>query len=661
MPDLDLLWRPMALGATIALNRIYLPAHGVGLVGAEYGAYLRERALGGVGLIVVHGMPVHITAAMPGGPEPWTRAWIPQIAEVIAPPRAAGCPTIVQLAHNGPNSVRRVDDHWGPLWAPSAIPSPVYRMTPKAMDCDEIAELISAFATTAAHVQEAGGDGVEIHAAHGYLLSSFLSPFWNRRADDYGGDTHKRARIVRKIGAAIRKRCGSGFTVGVKLNADEYLGAVGTTPAEGLEVLTNLHEAKLFDYFTIAHTDYHNTHRLIPPQSGGIDDPPLAAAARAARARVGESVPILVAGSVRDLGTAAGMVARGEGDLIGLARAHIADPHIILKARTGRTAEIRRCIGANQGCWRRRMHGQPVVCTVNPIVGRERRWEGSTVTLTEQSRRLLVVGGGPAGLKFAETAATAGHHVTLWEASASLGGQIRLAASLPYANRWQDLVDDLSASVRRLSVNVCLNTPAAAAGVVDFGADVTVIATGATWDRQGFSTFRPDREGIPGAESAHVVDPDCVIAAPEQCGRRVAIIDDNGDYLPLGLALLLAAAGRSVTIVTQDSSVGRRIEATLDLPWVLPRLAQAGVRIATTRWVDRINAGRIVLGSVWGGEPIEVEADTVILSMMRRSSDALFHELRTLGLATIRIGDCVAPREVDDAIFEGFREAALLT
>lgn len=655
--DLDVLWQPLSIGAVTARNRIYLPAHGMGLAAEPYGEYLRERARGGVGLIVVHGMPVHPSTAAPGGPEPWSRAWIPEISKIIGPSREEGCPILVQLAHLGPAGVSRSDEGWGPLWAPSAIPSPVQRVIPKEMDLGDIEELIEGFAASAAHAREAGADGIELHAAHGYLLSAFLSPYWNRRHDRYGGDTARRTRLILEVGRAVRARCQNRFTLGLKLNTEEYLGPGGLTAPEALRILQVLHAERLFDYFTIAHADYHSFHRLIPPASSGIQSTPLAECCKAARDIVQKQVPILVAGSIRNLDSAAELVEKGCADLVGLARAHIADPALVSKSRGNRQSQIRRCVGANQGCWRRRERGLPVVCTANPTTGREAIWGTSALQRTSVPKRALIVGAGPAGLKFAETAALRGHDVTLWERSSVLGGQVRYAARLPDYGHWNDLIDDLEASLSRLPVEICSGKTATTEAVISFGADITVIATGASWETSGFSTFRPDRNSIPGFDHAHVIDPLTAIASPASCGRRVAIIDDNGDYLPIGVARLLAQNGKEVTVVTHEPALGQKLKPTLELPWVYPRLLGAGVRVVPSASVERIERGRLLLTDIWNHQPSELPSDTVILCMMRRSCNALFQELHGRLDGVLRLGDCLAPREIDDAIFEGFREA----
>ena len=234
---------------------------------------------------------------------------------------------------------------------------------------------------------------------------------------------------------------------------------------------------------------------------------------------------------------------------------------------------------------------------------------------------------------------------------------MRYAGQLPDYGSWNFLVNDLAASLDRRGVRVHLNTEATADAVAAFRADHVIVATGAHWQRSGFSSFRPDREGIPQSDGAHVIDAVTALDDIEACGQDVLIVDDNGDYLPMGLARLLAAAGRKVTVVTSDAMPGRKMEPTMDWPWVMPRVAQAGVALRTSTFVERISAGEVELRSALGGDSERVPADTVVLSMMRQSEDSLYHQLKSRGIRLRRIGDCVAPREVDDAVLEGFREA----
>jgi hypothetical protein len=260
-------------------------------------------------------------------------------------------------------------------------------------------------------------------------------------------------------------------------------------------------------------------------------------------------------------------------------------------------------------------------------------------------------------LKFAETAALRGHSVTLWERSSVLGGQVRYAAQLPDYGHWHRLIEDLEASLNRLSVEIFTEKTATSKEVLSFGADVTVVATGAIWQTSGFSAFRPDRNSIPALDHAHIIDPLTAIASPGTCGPKVLIVDDNGDYMPIGIARLLAQMGKEVTVMTHDDALGQKLKPTLELPWVYPRMLQEGVRVVNSAFVEHILPGKVLLTDVGTQQRSELSADTVIICMMREACSALFQELQRRLSGVVRVGDCLAPREIDDAIFEGFREA----
>ena len=659
MTDLDVLWEPIAIGGVQAPNRIVFSGHTAGFRGSQYADYLAARARGGTGLIVTGAIPVHPT--WDGDGPPWAAydpASVPEIRTVVEAVHAHACPLFVQLGHPGVHSpgARSIAQR-GIVLAPSALPSPHFGVIAKAMTHADIEEIKEGFVAGARHAQEAGADGVEIHAAHGLLLSQFLSPLFNVRTDEYGGDVAKRARLVTEIAAAVRQRCGAGFAVGLKLNFDEFVGEPGITPAEAEQTIPVMHAASLFDYFSISGASYHAFHYMVAPETSGLSGQFVGHAALA-RAAVGGEVPIIVTGRIRTVPQAAAVMHSGAADLVGMIRAQIADPDIVRKSRAGAFAEVRHCVGANQGCWRRVNAVGSISCTVNPLTGREAQWGSELDARSPLARRVLVVGGGPAGMKFAETAAMRGHGVVLVERDAELGGQIRYAGRLPHRAAWARLVDDLAASLARRGVEVRLGVEATAADVRAHGADVTAIATGSAWDESGFAVRRVGVAAIPRAADSHVIGPIAAIADPQTCGERVVIVDDNGDHLPLGLAEHLAQAGRAVTIVTAHPVVGHRlgVDETVDFGWVYPRMLAAGVQVVGFSYLDRVERGRVVLSNVWTGAEATLEADTVILCMMRRSDDALYRELSEQEDGVVRVGDCVAPREVDDALFEGVRE-----
>jgi len=397
---------------------------------------------------------------------------------------------------------------------------------------------------------------------------------------------------------------------------------------------------------------------MIPPVLAGLEGQFAGHGARA-RETVRREVPVLVAAGIRTVDVAARIVREGSADLVGMARAHLADPEVVGKARAGRLAEIRRCAGANQGCVRRAAGKTMISCTVNPAAGREMDLGPGPLDPAGVSLRVLVVGGGPAGMKAAETAALRGHQVTLLERTDQLGGQLRLAGRLPGRSTWLDVADDLAAALGRLGVEVRLGVEATAEHVRELAADRVLLATGAHFDKSGFSSMLPFRESLPGAELT--LSPVEVLADLDGIGARVVILDNTGELLPLGLALLLRERGHEVEVITARLHAGTQILGTLEFPWIYPRLKQLGVRFSEQSFATAVEAGGVGVASIWGvGEPRTVPADSVVLIMERRANRALAESLAALSLDADLLGDCLAPRDVDDAIRDGFERGRLL-
>jgi 2,4-dienoyl-CoA reductase-like NADH-dependent reductase (Old Yellow Enzyme family) len=584
--------------------------------------------------------------------------WKPGFARVVDAVHAEGAPIFVQLAHIGAPGMPATWtlDGWSPLWAPSSLRSPNQWAIPKAIEADDIAELVDGFARTAANVQDTGADGIEIHAAHGYLLSTFLSPLWNQRADEYGGSTENRSRIVREVGEAVRRRCGDNFVIGLKINFNEYHGDIGINNDEACRVIEVLNPAGIFQFYSIAHGDYHSIHRVIPPMSSGDHATMVKAAARAKQ--IANGVPVLVQGMIQTIELAETLVEQDTVDMVGLVRPQIADPEIVNKTREGRVQEIRRCVGQNQGCVRRIAIG--VSCTVNPLAGREWSLAERIKPVDTGALRVLVVGGGPAGMKFAETAALKGHQATLMEREAVLGGQVNFAAKLPDYDSWRNLVEDLGSQLKRLAVDVRLGAEATLESIIELQADKVVIATGSTWDKDGFSGYFNPEDPSPPELHTQVLDPIEVLRRPSACGHHVLIIDDIGDYTPLGIARILRSNGHHVSIVTGNYAVGHKMHITNEFDWLYPRVLKAGVEIHTMTVVQLANEEVAMLRNIATNEVSELRTDTIIPCMGRKPIDSLYFELKCKDFEVSRIGDCLAPREVDDAVLEGFREAIKL-
>jgi 2,4-dienoyl-CoA reductase-like NADH-dependent reductase (Old Yellow Enzyme family) len=658
-PDLEALWKPIKIGSVEIANRVMVPAHLTGY-GAHLGfgdrdiSYLEKRAAGGAGLVLTGGAAIGTE-----GSRGLTAIWPPEavsayrrLAEVI---HRYDTKVFVQLLHNGQHDTGIDDiDHWGPVLSASDVPSPVYGKVPKAMEADDIRRTVEAYGRAAENARDAGLDGLELSGGHGYLICQFLSPLTNRRDDEYGGSLENRCRFPIEILTEIRRRCGTDFPVGIRLSFDEFLGDVGITPELAEENLAVLHGTGLLDYVNISAINYHTIARLVPPMTSGIDTGHFVPYAARAKRVVGDAIPVVVASAIRDVAEAAQIVSEGKADLVGMVRAHIADPAIAAKARSGRTGQIRRCVAANQGCIRSLVTGNMLTCTVNPEVGREGTLGAAMEKSATTERSILVVGGGPAGMKVAEVAAKRGHRVLLAERTDELGGKLRPASELPNRASWLYLIEDLEGSLRRHGVETRTGIDVDTEFVRNLDPDVTIVATGSHFEKSGYSISLPTRDGIPGLGTTDVRDPLETLGSLESVGRSVLIVDEVGDHLPAGLALMLSAAGHHVEIVTTQLFGGTGMTQTNDFAFVIPELEKAGVPTHSQSLVGVIAGNDVTVQSIWGrGRPKSITAETVILNMPRRSDDSLYRQLADDGVAVERIGDCLAPRNVDDAIFEG--------
>ena len=673
MSDLELIWRPLQIGATSVRHRIMVAPHG-----QAYGenhqpsdrmvAYLAERARGGAALVGVEATSAsrHLSGAQPGGATSgwrltaWERRTIPAYARLAEAVHSHDCRIFVQLSTGGVNDVGRAwIDNWHPVRGPSRVPSPIMNETPVALGKSDIDELTGDYGQSAANLHEAGIDGVEIHAAHGYLGMQFLSPAFNKRSDAYGGSVANRCRFTIEAAEAIRSRVGGGMTVGMRLSFDEFIGDAGVTPELATEALDVLAATGLFDYFSISCGSWYSLHRTVPPM-GSAPEAFLAPYGKRAKAVVGDRAKVFLAGRVPDLATAERVLADGATDMVAMVRAHLADPFLITKTQQGREREIVRCAGTNE-CMAAPAKGRQVTCVVNPAAGRERVWGEGTLRPASEPKRITVVGGGPAGMRVAGVAARRGHQVTLIERAPQPGGHLDLLRRLPSRGDWRKVIEDLEVVLELHGVDVRLGETATAEAVIAGSPDVFVCATGATWDRTGFSAGRPDRQTMPGAEGPHVLDvataTHAALDEPGSLGSKILILDDTGTYLPLGLAELLGLRGAAVEVLSRFPVIGDQVAGTQDLPWLLPRLAKLDVRLSPNHFIESIDESRVDVYETLTRRHRPVEGvDTVVLSMLRSPDDALFRQLSDAGMIpTHCIGDAVAPRSVAEAIYEGER------
>ena len=502
---LEPLWKPLTIAGCVVGNRIMTSALTLqygdgGRISDRHVAFYRERARGGVGLIFSEQL-----AASPLSDSPFSRAlraydreFMPGLERITAQLRPFGTKFFAQLFAGGAAGASTVGlEAWSPVRGPSRIGAPDGE-TPLPLTHGDLDAIVEDFARSARNMKDAGVDGVEIHGSHGWLVGQFLSPFYNRRTDGYGGSTKNRCRFAIELGAAIRSAVGLGYPSGISLSYDELMGDSGITPDDALEQLRILTDTGLFDFFDLSIGSTHQQHQTIAsmavPEGFAL---PFAANAKRA---IGDAAAIFVAGRVVDPYMAARAIEQGMADLIGMARAHLADPHLLRKLRLGQNDSVTRCVGMN-ACVRRALQDQPAICALNPVTGRESAW---AIPVPIRPRRTMaVVGAGPAGLRFSLIAARAGHAVSLYERSGCLGGHLTTLAALPGRKNWSKAIDDLVHGVDCAGVRVIKGREPELGELMQ--SDAVVIATGCTWDTGGESFSRYDRSEIPGRGSARIL------------------------------------------------------------------------------------------------------------------------------------------------------------
>lgn len=640
----DTLLSPQQLGPTRVRNRIFNPPHGTtlgrhGEVTDDLVAYHRTRARGGVGLIVLEGMTLHPSY---GFAESFLYAGDDRIVDGLGrlgeACRAEGTPVFGQLFHAG-RGVRLSHDGSRPLsYSASDIPDQRYRVVPVPMPVDMVQEMIESYVAAAGRLADAQLDGVEILASMGYLIAQFLNPHTNRREDDYGGSLDNRMRLLREIVEGCRQRIGTQRTLGLRITLDEKTEA-GLPAEDMIEVCRQL-QSKV-DYFSVisgSSAAPDGWIHVFPPMSV----PPGFVADDAARLRAEVDKPVLVAGRVNQPQLAADIVEQGKADMVGLARALIADPEFVNKMAEGRIDDIRACVGCNQACVGHRLAHFPVSCIQNPYSGREQHLPPAAPA--RRTRRVVVIGGGPAGMRAAVTAATRGHAVTLLEQSARLGGQVNLAEALPGRAEFGGVTSNLRRELETSAVDVRLATPADTELLRELAPDSVVVATGAT-------TRLPEVE----VDGTDMVDAWSVIRGEARVGKNVVIADWSCDWNGLGVAERLARDGHHVRLLSGGSVAGESIQAIVRDHWIG---VLHGLGVEMTPYAHFFGAmdGSAFFQHMSSGEAIVCDAvDTVVTcyaAQVRRDCDPL---LALLDCDVIRVGDALAPRTVEEAVLDGLR------
>jgi 2,4-dienoyl-CoA reductase-like NADH-dependent reductase (Old Yellow Enzyme family) len=645
------LFSPLALAGRTLKNRVTHASMTTRMardqqVTAQQLDYYRNRALGGCSLIVTEPLNGWRRQRADHKLRAWDDAAFDGLQRLAAAVEEQDCRLLGQIQDPGRGRHERGRNPFA--FGASALPDDLSWTVPHVLGVADIAEMIEDFAATALRLQRAGFSGVEISAGHGHLFHQFMSPWSNRRKDDYGGSLDNRLRLTRELIQAVRSACGTGFIIGLKLPGDDGVpGSIG--PAEAAEIAPRLCTPGSVDYacFTWgAHARSLDMH--IPdahwPRAPFMDT------VRALKATV-PATPVMAVGYITDPAEAEGILARGDAELVALGRPLVTDPAWPLKAATGREQEIRYCVSCNS-CWGRIMEHAPLACDNNPRValpGEADYWpEPARVR-----RRVVVVGAGPAGMEAAWVAAARGHEVTILCSGAEPGGKTRLHALLPGGENLSSVYDYQTTAARRAGARLETGLRASVNDIISLAPDAVVLATGST---MAWPSMLPDawrQEGI--VPDLRALMPD-LLALRERQGGTAVLFDMDHTEATYASAQVLARLFDRVVLLTPRDRVAEDTPLVTRLG-ILRRLSGLGIEIwplAEPSAASCLEDGIVAARNVYTGQQREIDGVVLLtFSTPRIPDDGLALPLQDAGLEVLRVGDCYAPRTLMAATSEG--------